>query len=330
VIPTVVAMTLVAPTLVPSAPASAASPALTAQAAPQVARHIVYMRPQGAEQTLQSLLTARPFKAQGQGDLLWGNGPVQHTPTTYAIFWGPSWLTSATKTSAQKLKSAGQVVANYFADIGGSAFERILTQYFDGSGHVANSQTLAHTVVDTTAPPSDASCGGPTIEDSSVQNEILHAAATLGWPIDANNATYFVYTPSTYYVNDGTGICSEKVFCAYHAWSTVTPHMAYVLLADPFDAGCRVPRSPHHNIAGDSLANMTSHEQFEAITDPQAGNGWLDASGLEIGDKCFWDFSRGYTHLRHTGTFELQTEYSNATHACLNVLALPRHSHPTR
>ena len=38
-----------------------------------------------------------------------------------------------------------------------------------------------------------------------------------------------------------------------------------------------------------ALANVTSHELSEAITDPRGG-GWFDSSNGENGDKCAWSF----------------------------------------
>lgn len=246
----------------------------------------------------------------GSGDLSYGGGPVQHTPVSYVIFWGAGWQGSDSGTAS--------VVNTYFNDVGGTSFENILTQYYDNSGNVINTHSVGGVWYDASTPPSDSSCGGATIEDSSIQSEVANAIAANGWPTDGSNAVYFVYTPNSYYVNDGSNNCSEQVFCAYHNWSS-SVGVAYAAMPYPFQLnGCGVPNSPNGNVYGDSLDNVTSHEQFEAITDPQPASGWTDLSGYEIGDKCAWDFSAGYTSLNNGGTFELQTEYSDATSSCVN------------
>lgn len=125
--------------------------------------------------------------------------------------------------------------------------------------------------------------------------------------------------PSGDYLNDGTGACSAPAgnYCAYHNWSS-SDGVSYGAMPYP-GSGCQVSTSPNGNVNGDSEANLTSHEESESITDPQAGNGWVDNAGYEIGDKCAWDFSSGLTHLNNGGTFEVQTEYSNATSSCVNT-----------
>jgi len=82
-----------------------------------------------------------------------------------------------------------------------------------------------------------------------------------------------------------------------------------------------MPASPNGNETGDGLANVTSHEQFESVTDSQADlhSAWYDAAGEEIGEKCSRGFSLGETHLAHGGVFELQAEYSDASSSCVNA-----------
>jgi hypothetical protein len=63
-----------------------------------------------------------------------------------------------------------------------------------------------------------------------------------------------------------------------------------------------------------SLANVTSHEYMEAITDPDA-NAWFDRSGAELGDKCAWQFQR-CVQLTN-GSWQLQEEWSNAARGCV-------------
>jgi hypothetical protein len=55
------------------------------------------------------------------------------------------------------------------------------------------------------------------------------------------------------------------------------------------------------------VANVTSHELSEGITDPRSG-GWFDSSGGENGDKCAWSFHNDVTLSNHT-TWKLQMEW---------------------
>ena len=278
----------------------------------------------------QSSLGASGASApQGSGDLIYGNGPVQLSPAAYVIFWGPQWM------NGSSLTADGAVVDNYFKDMGHTSFANILSQYYSSSGgtstHISPQLTYGGYWIDTSAPPTpDTSCAGaPTVHDSAIQAEV-NAAITGGhFPSDSANAAYFVYTPSGDYVNDDSGGCSELQFCAYHGFSN-TVGVSYAAMAYPNDMNaCGAPASPNGNAQGDSLANITSHEQFESITDPNTSTGWIDSTGDEIGDKCAWDFSAGTTSLNNSGAFELQTEYSNASHSCINAFAGPVTANPT-
>ena len=72
------------------------------------------------------------------------------------------------------------------------------------------------------------------------------------------------------------------------------------------------------DVAADSGLNVTSHENIEAITDPE-GNAWYDSSGQEIGDKCAWNFGSTlgggsgseYNEQISSGNYWLQQEWSN-------------------
>ncbi len=310
------------------APLLLCAPAASAAALPHAAtasqtRRIAHLEPWHNQ--LGWRRVSRGFRPLGSGNLVWNGGPVQHNPTQYLIFWGPSWATST-----NALNATGQLVKKYLTDVGATAFERVLTQYHDGAGPITSANTLAAAVMDTTAPPTDSTCGANTIQDSAILQEIVHAGQTQNWPAPSADATYFVYTPPQYAINDGTGFCSRQDFCAYHGWSNTTPGFAYAVVPYVDDAGCQVPRSPNHDIVGDSLVSITSHEQMESASDPQVGKGWIDRATFEIGDKCAPDYSKGYTLLHNGARFELQTEYSNASRSCVNAYSPPPPRHRRR
>ncbi len=249
---------------------------------------------------------------QGSGNLAYGGGPVQHNPVSYVIFWGSSWTGSDSGTAS--------IIQSWFNDYGGTSFENILTQYYDNSGHINDTHTLGGVYFDTSTPPTDSTCtANSTVEDSSLQSEVSSAISAKGWPTDGSNAVYYVYLPNGDSLNDPGNGCSAAGgggYCAYHNW---TGSVEYGAMPYPV-SGCQVSTSPNGNVNGDSEVNLTSHEQAESITDPYPpGNGWIDSSGYEIGDKCAWDFSAGLTHMNNGGTFEVQTEYSNATSSCVNT-----------
>lgn len=269
---------------------------------------------------------------QGSGDLVWQGGNVQHSPVSYVIFWGPNW-----SDGTGGVNQDAQVVESYFNDVAGTSFENLLTQYYDVHGTINNTHTLGGIWLDTSTPPTDNVCDTAhknTVEDAAIQQEVSSAATKNNWPLKDTNATFFVYTPAGDWVSaDGTHYsCSNNEFCAYHSayYSQNTP-VAYAAMPYPNNIDLCSPNDfPNNDQAGDTLANLTSHEQFEAITDPYpcgygcSQAGWTDSAGYEVGDECAYYFYDGDEHLNNGGVFSLQEEYSNATSSCeSSASALP-------
>jgi hypothetical protein len=71
---------------------------------------------------------------------------------------------------------------------------------------------------------------------------------------------------------------------------------------------------PHGVI--DATSSTLSHELVEVITDPDPGTGWFNTLlGIEIGDEC----SGFHYNDNISGVFyDVQSEYSNTKHACVN------------
>ena len=102
-------------------------------------------------------------------------------------------------------------------------------------------------------------------------------------PRDANGV-YMVLTSSN--INETSGFCTQ--YCGFHTRATlggVDIKYAFVGNPDRCPSGCEAqttgPNSPSTGVGGaDGMINVISHEQFEAITDPDL-NAWFDASGQE-------------------------------------------------
>jgi serine protease len=83
----------------------------------------------------------------------------------------------------------------------------------------------------------------------------------------------------------------------------------------------------------DGWSIAAGHEYAETITDPVPPTGWIDTadtvSGGEIGDKCAWGGSRWGGHdpatdiQLSTGSFAMQSLWSNATGGCAMSTAAP-------
>jgi len=227
-----------------------------------------------------------------QGPLLDNGGPVLPASNTYAIWWGNSaaWP-SDTKAGIDSL----------FTGLNGTSFLGIGTQYMRGASVTSSFHT---NWTDTSTPPR----GAPNT--SAIVSEACRAIAVNGAKPDPNGI-YFVYTSNFPHSN----------YCAWHSHGTcngVDIKVAYMPnttgvagcdLLDVVNLGCNTLSE-----GTQSLANVTSHEFMETITDPDL-SAWYDSSGAEIGDKCAWTFSSCVT--LSNSTWQLQQEWSNATSSCV-------------
>jgi len=229
----------------------------------------------------------------GSSNLIDHGGRILPSSGTYAIFWGdPSAFPSDAQTGLQAL----------FADLNGTSFLGIAGQYLRG----ASIGTSFHThYEDASTPPSR----GPSV--SAIVAEACKIIDTNGLTADPS-AVYFVYTSNfprvSYCAWHGYGACNGVVIQVAYM-----PNTTNVAGCDPFgvtNLGC--------NGASEglvSLANVTSHELMEAITDADI-SAWYDSSGQEIGDKCAWRFSSCVTLAGGT-SWQLQEEWSNAAGGCV-------------
>jgi len=221
-------------------------------------------------------------------------GNVLTASKTMAIFWGSSWNTPS---------FAGDKITGldtFFSGFGNSRFAGTGTEYngADGKFVTTASTYLGHTV-DTSAPPAKAlSTSGAVAEACKITNNNPDPAAV-----------YFLYT--------STGAGHHVSYCAWHSWGTCSNgapvQVAYMPNIDGI-AGCD-PQDTYntgHSQGLAAVANVTSHELMEAITDPR-GTGWFDSSGAENGDKCAWTFT-GPVTLSNGSTWKLQQEWSNAAY----------------
>lgn len=240
-------------------------------------------------------VAARALHAQSIGGGNAGSSPLMtlHGGTvltsnkTMAIFWG-AW------------GNPGDIISGidaFFGGWGGSGMAKDSTEYSGTNGQVtATSTYLGHTIDSSTPPKRALSTSQAVAEACKITN---NAPDPLG--------VYFIYTST------GAGHVN---YCAWHSWGTCSNgaqvQVAYMPNITGI-AGC----DPGSDVTSESeglaaLANVTSHELSEAITDPR-GAGWFDSSGAENGDKCAWSF---HNDVNFGGkSWKLQMEWSNAAYS---------------
>src|SRR4051812_23327321 len=230
--------------------------------------------------------------------LEYGGGAVEVTNTNYAIFWEPPGHESSA--------TYKPLVSRWFQDVGGSALFNTTTEYYQGSGaaqqRIQNVSSFGGSYVDTDPFPA----GG--ITDADLQAEVRKVVARNGWPTGVGHE-YFVYS------GPGGEIVSQ--YCAYHSYVVIngqnTPYAD-----EPYgaQAGCTTTTSPNGDPAADSVINTPSHEQWETITDPNTGDGWVAVDGDEGSDQCnflFGSTDAGGADVHLNGhAYIVQEEWSNA------------------
>lgn len=219
-------------------------------------------------------------------------GNVLPTSNTYAIWWGNQ---SAFPTDAKSGLDA------FFEGLNGSQLLSVSDQYMRGS----TSASTFHTnwTDSSSSPPSH----GPRV--STIVSEACRVIGRNGQRPDPNGV-YFVYT---------SNFPSGTNYCAWHSHGycngvdikvAYMPNTTGIAGCDPGDLyGCN-----SYSQGTRSLANVTSHEFMETITNPDL-SAWYDNSGSEIGDKCAWQFNSCVTLT--TGSWQLQEEWSNAANGCV-------------
>lgn len=219
-------------------------------------------------------------------------GSVFHISSTAAIFWGNSWNNA----TFAKDKISGLDL--FFAGFGGSNYAQTGVEYYDGGGNVTNQSNYLGHLIDSTSPPSRALKTSQAVSEACKMTNNKPSPSTL----------YLIYT------SNGAGNVN---YCAWHSWGTCSngaqiqiaymPNLDGVAGCDPGDS------STGHSQGLAALANVTSHELMETITDPR-GSAWYDSSGSENGDKCAWSFppNGGISTFYGGSQWKLQMEWSNA------------------
>jgi len=245
-------------------------------------------------------------------------GLVETSPAVYISYWGPEWGSGFT-TGGVPSSAAQTYLDTFFAGVGGSSWSNSVTQYCQGvtAGTVTCPSTatrisnpagqLKGTWSDTTPVPQ-------TPSNSDIAAAAVRLERHFGY---SANATYFVLTPS-----GKSAVGFGTSWCAWHsAMSTSVGPLAYAYLPYIPDAGSACGMHFVNRANGplwqgyfDGFSIVGGHEYAEAITDPSASAGWIDANGLENGDKCAWNPASTNITLG-SNYFAVQPLWSNASNS---------------
>jgi hypothetical protein len=234
---------------------------------------------------------ARP--ASTSNNLIYHGGPILHSATIKAIFWGTSWQGY----TGDKISGMDK----WYTYVGtvsggsGSSYEATVNEYTDSTGQqVSTATTYQGHIIDGTSLPK-------RLSTSAVFNQVCK---DLGTSAVANG-----YYPV--YVDRKRGGAN---YCAYHSWGSCggTPIEFGFFFNLDGDAGC----DPQSTVSGESqglaaLANVSGHELSETRSDPN-GNAWYSSNGSENADECAWTFGGPYVTFLDGTNWKIQGNWSNA------------------
>jgi serine protease len=312
-----------APAFAALALASAAAVALGVSASTSAAstltnpKHFFWAQGQSVPGTVNA--TANDLIYHG-GNLGSGAIGVETQPAVYLIYWGQEWASGYTIADTNGTLYSSKTLQNYvnsfFANVGGSPWAGVQTQYCRGV--LAGSTSCAGTAgqfitnpkhqlkgvwTDPTPVPSDIVTLGlaENLVNDPIAMEAQRAAAHFAYD---PNASYIVLTPPR---TIGTG---QPVYCGYHTQTTSIDGLgnpfriqyAFIPFLNMNWPGLGTGSCGQHNVntTSDAFGNgifdgwsiVTGHEYAEAVTDPDNyfsnQDGWNDAQGSENGDKCAW------------------------------------------
>jgi len=154
-----------------------------------------------------------------------------------------------------------------------------------------------------------------TLSDQDMYNIVYTVARTYG--TGYNHMYHVFFQQGVQECSNDAGGCYAVSggYCAYHDYVDFSDigHTVFSFEGYQNISGCQVSGSDPNGILVDSTASTLSHEETEAITDPDLNAWWNSNTGEEIGDLC-----AGYDgNVSLNGhSYNIQREYSNKYHGC--------------
>jgi len=255
---------------------------------------------------------------QNPGDVTFQGGPIIPFAVSHAVFINPG--------GACTIASCWGDPEHFLDDVGESDFVHLLDQY---TGITARDRYT----VGSRAVLTDPILENPLSESDLVA--ILHGVvAQTG--LAGYGHIYHLFLPpgvDTCFDPPFNHVCYSPdvpatfVFCAYHDSKDLPDFGHVVFTVEPWQgpgSGCEDPAqgAPNGQLI-DSTDDTLSHEFSETISDPD-GTAWFNGTalpllGAEIGDECLFLGPNGLiepTFKINKHLYRVQSEYSNAKHAC--------------
>ena len=250
-----------------------------------------------------------PLEGEG-GPLVYAEaGHVQHEPKVYVIYWGSNFNTT------EKGIETHSMLQKLFEGLTGSAYQGILTQYFDSTGRISSTVTPTSYIDESVKAPAN-------LTALKVEEEVSAIVSARKWTAETSAQFLLTTAPgSTYTTTRG---------CAYHGVTSASEKVVGGIVYDfvpyqgdePFVAkGCLAIGNPTKNPVF-KTSKSASHEYAEAATDPLL-DGWRDSSGIfEIADIC-----QEQTIIELPSGAYAQNQYDDHQNSCSHEDLEPPHAY---
>ena len=277
------------------------------------------------------------------------HGVIHGSPRVYLVFLGSEWGTQLNSPGATTLFSTDNLSMPYSSYLhkllqglgtSGDTWSNVMTQYCDNSGAikvdttVAPNNCLAGTVTTGLPAATGALAGvwydsatatafsGTTADNNVLANEAVAAAfyfKTKDSLFSIENSQIVIASPKG--THPGGFNTPASNWCAWHSAATsasIGGSVAFTNLPYMTDMGALCGANlVNAGAAGalDGVSIVEGHEYAETLSDAIPNTGWVASNGSENGDNCSWITPYGNI-TTSTGTFAMQSTWSNATNSC--------------
>ena len=248
------------------------------------------------------------------------------TTTTYAIFWGNTWVTNPGD------KIAG--IDAWYTGYGETLFAQTQNEYAGLNGQVTATSVYkgeeqhgekCHALSSHSfTPPKGHFVDTSTVTGSTAKDivrEVCKVIAANGLAVDATS--YFGVYLDVPRCDSVTKTCAN--YCAWHSGGTCSSGTTGAVFQFGFfwnlddDAGCDPNDDPTvtgHSQGLAALANLSGHELGEARTSPGSfgAGAWYIVQGsdsVEVGDKCAWMFPQPFVTFKDGTKWKQHAMWSN-------------------
>jgi len=248
-------------------------------------------------------------------------GGVQRTPKVYVIFWGKNFETTEAGEEVRLL------ILQLLENLTGSAYQGILTQYFDSGG------TISPTLEPITAYTDESVTAPEEIDQMKLEEEITEVIEEQEWEVEQNAQFLLLPAPGSTY----EAIFAASRGCAHHGVTVASEHVTGKIIYGfvPYQGdkpysknGCIEVGNPSKDPVI-KTSKSVSHEYADTVTDPHPGvkatSTWRDFTKStlpEIADLCQLE-----TGAKLPSGGYAQNLYDNHLHACSHSDLEPPHAY---